>query len=75
MLSIVYGKDISSNVQDISVPNSGHWITEETRLVKALDNLFVATKTKSLSHNSNNTMNINIATNDYVLFTTLCRPG
>ena len=42
MLSIVYGKDISSNVQDISVPNSGHWITEETRLVKALDNLFVA---------------------------------
>ena len=29
MPSIVYGKDISSNVRDISVPNSGHWITEE----------------------------------------------
>jgi hypothetical protein len=29
MPSIVYGKDISLNVQGISVPNSGHWITEE----------------------------------------------
>lgn len=27
--SIVYGKDISSNVRDTSVPNSGYWITEE----------------------------------------------
>ena len=47
MTSIVYGKDISSNLQGISVPNSGHWITEERLdVIKALDNHFVATKTK-----------------------------
>jgi hypothetical protein len=47
MTSIVYGEDISSNLRGISVPNSGHWITEERLdVIKALDHLFVAIKTK-----------------------------
>ena len=47
MTSIVYGEDISSNLRGISVPNSGHWITEERLdVIKALDHQFVAIKTK-----------------------------
>jgi hypothetical protein len=29
MPSIVYGEDVGSNLRGISVPNSGHWNTEE----------------------------------------------